>query len=64
MIRTIRTLIALSIAALAMGLPVAQAADTCTSKCADEEQACIKRTNNKGQCGTKANQCTEKCKKK
>lgn len=42
----------------------AQAADTCTSKCSDEEQACIKRTNNKGQCGTKANQCTEKCGKK
>ncbi len=35
---------------------------SCTSKCAEEEQACLKRTNNPGQCGKKANECTDKCK--
>jgi hypothetical protein len=40
----------------------ANAAQTCTAKCAEEEAACIKRTNNKGQCGGKAKQCTSKCK--
>ncbi|MES2947791.1 MAG: hypothetical protein V4858_04535 [Pseudomonadota bacterium] len=40
----------------------ASAAQSCTAKCAEEEAACIKRTNNKGQCGDKAKQCTSKCK--
>ncbi len=40
----------------------ASAAPSCTAKCADEEAACIKRTNNKGQCADKAKQCTSKCK--
>lgn len=40
--------------------PVAQAA-SCTAKCAETEQACVKRTNNKGQCAKAANQCTAKC---
>lgn len=44
-------------------VPAAQAASqTCVAKCADEESACIKRTNNKGQCGKQANTCTAKCK--
>jgi hypothetical protein len=30
---------------------------TCRSKCTDEEEACLKRTNNKSQCGTKAKDC-------
>ena len=42
--------------------PPASAAQSCTAKCAEEEAACIKRTNNKGQCGDKAKQCTSKCK--
>lgn len=35
---------------------------TCRSKCNDEEQACLKRTGNKSQCGNTANQCMAKCK--
>lgn len=35
---------------------------TCRSKCVDEEEACLKRTGNKGQCGNKAKDCLEKCK--
>jgi len=35
---------------------------TCRSKCNDDEQACLKRTNNKGQCGDKAKDCLGKCK--
>ncbi len=42
--------------------PPASASQSCTAKCAEEEAACIKRTNNKGQCGGKAKQCTSKCK--
>ena len=42
--------------------PLASANQSCTAKCAEEEAACIKRTNNKGQCGDKAKQCTSKCK--
>ncbi len=40
--------------------PVALAA-SCTAKCAETEQACVKRTNNKGQCAKAAKQCTAKC---
>jgi len=39
---------------------VAQA--TCRTKCNEEEQACLQRTGNKGQCGDRAKQCTDKCK--
>jgi len=35
---------------------------TCRNKCNDEEQDCLKRTGNKGQCGTKAKDCLGKCK--
>lgn len=38
------------------------AGQSCTSKCAEEEEACLKRTNNPGQCGKKASECTDKCK--
>lgn len=34
----------------------------CREKCISEEQACLKRTGNKGQCGGKAGQCLAKCK--
>ena len=46
-----------------MTLPTDVAAQaTCRNKCNDEEQACLKRTGNKGQCGDRAKQCTDKCK--
>jgi len=35
---------------------------TCRQKCMDEENACLKRTNNKGQCGNRAKPCSAKCK--
>lgn len=40
----------------------ASAQATCRQKCMDEENACLKRTNNKGQCGEKAKACASKCK--
>jgi len=40
----------------------AAAQATCRQKCMDEESACLKRTNNKGQCGDKAKTCSGKCK--
>lgn len=39
---------------------VAQA--TCRQKCMDEENACLKRTGNKSQCGERAKACAAKCK--
>ena len=53
--------------ALALLLPAAVPADvqaqaTCRQKCMDEENACLKRTGNKGQCGDRAKQCSAKCK--
>ena len=55
------------IAALAPAIAVTTATDvsaqaTCRQKCMDEENACLKRTNNKGQCGSKAQSCASKCK--
>jgi hypothetical protein len=47
---------------LAAGFSEAQAQATCRQKCMDEENACLKRTNNKGQCGDKAKTCSSKCK--
>ena len=46
------------------GVPTDASAQTatCRSKCNDEEQACLKRTGNKGQCGNTANSCMAKCK--
>jgi hypothetical protein len=40
----------------------ASAQATCRQKCMDEENACLKRTGNKGQCGDRAKTCSEKCK--
>ena len=40
----------------------AAAQATCRQKCMDEENACLKRTGNKGQCGDRAKVCSEKCK--
>jgi hypothetical protein len=35
---------------------------TCRQKCTDEEQACLRRTGNKGQCGERAKICIASCK--
>jgi hypothetical protein len=35
---------------------------TCRQKCMDDENACLKRTSNKGQCGDRAKLCAAKCK--
>lgn len=62
MAQWLRAVLTVSLLA-AFWVPVAQAANqTCVAKCAEEESACIKRTNNKGQCGKQANTCTAKCK--
>ena len=37
-------------------------AQACRQKCNDEEMACLKRTNNKSQCGEWAKACAAKCK--
>ena len=37
-------------------------AQACRQKCNNEEMACLKRTNNKSQCGDKAKSCAAKCK--
>lgn len=34
---------------------------TCRQKCTDAEQACLKRTGNKSQCGRTAQACLAKC---
>ena len=40
----------------------AAAQATCRNKCNSEEQACLRRTNNKSQCGNRAQACSAKCK--
>ena len=40
----------------------AAAQATCRQKCMDDENACLKRTGNKGQCGDRAKTCSAKCK--
>ena len=40
----------------------AAAQATCRQKCMDDENACLKRTGNKGQCGDRAKACAAKCK--
>jgi len=63
-----RMIFALLIAAsLTPVVAIASATDaaaqaTCRQKCMDEENACLKRTGNKGQCGEKAKTCSAKCK--
>ena len=39
----------------------AQAQATCRQKCMDEENACLKRTGNKSQCGDGGQSCSTKC---
>ena len=62
------SIIAIALLALVTGIGVTSlptdvaAQATCRNKCNDEEQACLKRTGNKGQCGDRAKQCTDKCK--
>jgi hypothetical protein len=41
----------------------AAAQATCRLKCVETEQACLKRTGNKGQCGEKAETCLAACKR-
>ena len=63
-----RIIFALLIATMltpAFTLPVtneAGAQPACRQKCTTEEGACVKRTNNKGQCGDRAKSCASKCK--
>ena len=40
----------------------ATAQATCRQKCMDDENACLQRTGNKGQCGDRAKTCSAKCK--
>ncbi len=58
----LRSLIIAAIATTPLWTSVASASQSCVAKCATEESACLKRTNNKGQCGSKAKECTAKCK--
>lgn len=51
-----------SMGAVSITSSEANAQATCRSKCNAKEQACLKRTNNKGQCGRKAKTCASKCK--
>jgi hypothetical protein len=48
--------------AITIAVPDACAQATCRTKCTDEEQACLQRTGNKGQCGSRAQDCHAKCK--
>ncbi|MBM3622995.1 MAG: hypothetical protein FJX20_20125 [Alphaproteobacteria bacterium] len=63
-----RSIIAIALLSLIAGFGVASlpadvaAQATCRTKCNDEEQACLQRTGNKGQCGDRAKQCLDKCK--
>ena len=52
----------LFLALLTAAAPDAAAQAQCRDKCVSEEQACLKRTGNKSQCGGKAGQCLAKCK--
>ncbi|KAF0232013.1 MAG: hypothetical protein FD175_208 [Beijerinckiaceae bacterium] len=62
-IATLATFLALGFAgASGVFVSEANAQATCRNKCNDEEQACLKRTNNKSQCGGKAQTCASKCK--
>jgi hypothetical protein len=52
--------IAFALLATATSHVAAQA--TCRQKCMDDENACLKRTGNKGQCGDRAKACHARCK--
>ena len=60
-IAALLTLAAASAASLS-AVSTAEAQATCRAKCIEEEQACLARTGNKGQCGSRAQACTAKCK--
>ena len=66
--RAMHTVLAgLAIAATIAVASVATVSDvsaqaTCRTKCTDTEQACLKRTGNKSQCGSAAQACLAKCK--
>ena len=45
----------------ALGVSDAAAQATCRAKCTETEQACLKRTGNKSQCGSAAQTCNSKC---
>jgi hypothetical protein len=52
----------LAIATVTLGAASEVAAQaTCRQKCTDTEQACLKRTGNKSQCGRAAQACMAKC---
>jgi hypothetical protein len=57
----IAAIVAVCISPLAAVSEVAAQA-TCRQKCIDEEQACLRRTSNKGQCGERAKICVANCK--
>lgn len=62
-----RSLICAATAASIFGMTMllgssAYAQATCRAKCTSAEQACLKRTSNKGQCGRIASACMAKCK--
>lgn len=46
----------------AIGATQVAAQATCRQKCMDDENACLKRTGNKGQCGDRAKTCHAQCK--
>jgi hypothetical protein len=46
----------------AVGTTPVAAQATCRQKCMDDENACLKRTGNKGQCGDRAKTCHARCK--
>ncbi|MGE0715870.1 MAG: hypothetical protein AB7P02_10535 [Alphaproteobacteria bacterium] len=64
----IRILVGAALLALALAAPLPFAASeaaaqaTCRQKCTESEQACLKRTGNKSQCGNTASSCLAKCK--
>lgn len=62
MLRVVLSALAIGSVSMFWALPASAANQSCVSKCAEEENACLKRTNNKGQCGDKAKACTAKCK--
>ena len=50
------------VVSLAAGVPgTAQAQATCRAECTSQENSCLQRTGNKGQCGGKAQSCLAKC---
>jgi hypothetical protein len=59
--RGLVVLIGCALAVVVVSPAAAQA--TCRLKCVETEQACLKRTGNKGQCGEKAETCLAACRR-